>query len=70
VAEASKPVTARELADRLGMSLAHFYRTRDRLHVITGLPQPLMAGGRLVFDRALVDEYLVRYQPLAQSQHP
>jgi predicted DNA-binding transcriptional regulator AlpA len=69
VDEESKPVTARELANRLGMSLAHFYRARDRLHVITGLPQPLMAGGRLVFDRALVDEYLVRHQPVAQRRH-
>jgi predicted DNA-binding transcriptional regulator AlpA len=60
VAETS--VNARELAKRLGMSTSRFYRSRDRLHVIGGLPRPLVAGGRLTFDRASIDDYFSRNQ--------
>jgi predicted DNA-binding transcriptional regulator AlpA len=58
--EPSGPVSAQELARRLGISLSRFYRTRDRLHTMMALPRPLMSGGRLTFDRPQVDAFFAR----------
>lgn len=52
------PYSAREVAEKLGLTPDGFYRARARLHAQDGLPAPIAKGGRLFWHRAAFDAWL------------
>jgi predicted DNA-binding transcriptional regulator AlpA len=66
----TKPVLVRELAERLGITVDTFHRTRGRLHADDGLPAPLSRHRPFRWDRASIDAWFGRHHPQAPAQRP
>jgi predicted DNA-binding transcriptional regulator AlpA len=62
-----KPVTTRELAERLGVSIDTFYNNRVRMHAEDHLPLPLMNRRPFKWDRASIDAWFGRHHPFAPA---
>lgn len=58
-----EPFTAREVAQRLGITVETFYLRRTQLHLVDKMPRPLSATGRHKFDRASMEAWLTRHHP-------
>ncbi|KQW22114.1 hypothetical protein ASC80_01585 [Afipia sp. Root123D2] len=55
--------TAFEVAQKIGISLDTFYRTRERRHGEDGLPRPISERGPLRFECTGIDAWLMRHHP-------
>lgn len=54
----SKPYSAREVAGLCGYrDIASFYKARERLQLVGGLPPPFKTVGRFAWDRTAVDRW-------------
>ncbi|WP_398473376.1 hypothetical protein [Tardiphaga sp.] len=54
---------AAEVAKRLGVTVATFYRRRPKLHMVDGMPRPITSTGRPSYDRASMEAWLTRNDP-------
>lgn len=61
----NSPMTARDVAERLGITLETFYLRRSQLHMIDKMPRPLSSAGRHKFDRASMEAWFSRHHPHA-----
>lgn len=52
------PFTAADVAERLGISVEHFYRSYARLVADEGMPSRQRARGHYTFDRADMERWL------------
>ncbi|NUU41412.1 hypothetical protein [Tardiphaga robiniae] len=59
-----KPMTCAEIAQRLGMSLDNFYKSRGRLHQVDKMPRPLNERGKAAYDRASMEAWFTRDHPM------
>ncbi len=59
-----KPMTCAEIAQRLGMSLDNFYKSRGRLHQVDKMPRPLNERGKAAYDRASMEAWFSRHNPM------
>lgn len=57
------PMFAAEIAERLGIALATFYRNRHHYHVVDKMPRPINSTGRPAYDRAGMEAWLTRNDP-------
>jgi predicted DNA-binding transcriptional regulator AlpA len=58
------PMRAAEIAEALGITPDTFYRRRRALEETDGMPQPICSIGRLAWDRASMQAWLRRNDPL------
>jgi hypothetical protein len=62
------PMTARDVAARLGVTIETFYFNRQRYHLVDKMPRPLNATGRQKYDRASMEAWFSRHHPLAPAR--
>jgi hypothetical protein len=60
--------TAPEVAEKLGITLDTFYRTRRWRHEHDGLPLPVSGRGKLRFEASGFDAWYLRHHPLAPTR--
>jgi hypothetical protein len=63
-----EPFTAREVAQRLGITVETFYLRRQHYHQIDKMPRPLSESGRQKYDRASMEAWFSRHHPHAQRR--
>ncbi len=59
----TKPYSARDVAEAIGISLDTLYRTRQIRHDRDALPRPICARGPLKWERSGFDAWLTRNHP-------
>ncbi|MGY3392973.1 putative DNA-binding transcriptional regulator AlpA [Bradyrhizobium sp. USDA 3311] len=59
----TRPMTSRDVAERLGITVETFYLNRQRYHLVDKMPRPLSESGRHKFDRASMEAWLTRHHP-------
>jgi predicted DNA-binding transcriptional regulator AlpA len=53
----NRPYYAADVAHALGITLEHFYRVREQLVAVDGMPPPIRKRGRLTWARAAFDQW-------------
>ncbi|KPG01814.1 hypothetical protein IP86_03120 [Rhodopseudomonas sp. AAP120] len=64
-----RPVSAQELADRLGVSLCTVYKRHERWRLLDGMPATIRKG-RLSWERSGMMAWLTRHHPARAAQAP
>jgi hypothetical protein len=65
-----KPMTAPDIAERLGITVDTFYRKRHALHQIDKMPRPICETGRPRYERAGMEAWLTRHHPQRPQTAP